>query len=863
VAMPVTVVMVDGDVTVDWNLASGAQGADAAGLGGIKVSRQAGGAALLADLVEQVAATSGQQIGLIRPSVPPAVSPDDPGAHHSWALWSPSQKRDGAWRVDRVLGATRAANGVPAGLSTPDRADLIVIDDAGLGFRDRPDRWPALIAGREQGPWVLVAMSAPVAAGALWQHLVSWHRDRLVAVVSAGDLRRSRVQISRGLSWERTAQDLAWELTNNPDVRGLSECAHVVVTFGAAGAVVVSRPGRRDGAGDHPYFSLVFDPMVMEGEWERDRPGGLIGGAATMTAFLASGLLNDPGHARPGDSVVRGLLAVRNLHEGGYQADADGRLAFPRARVAAAGNAPPGPFDQVQVRDPARLLARPVPAPGPANRGFWTILEQAYPDSLDEVARQVVIRGPGAALRGVPHGRFGKLLTVDRHEIEALRAIRGLMEQYCGRERAAQPLSIAVFGPPGSGKSFGVTQVATSLLPGRISKLEFNLSQLGSPDDLIDALHQIRDTSLSGQIPLVFWDEFDTPLDGQPLGWLRFFLAPMQDGAFRQGQVTHPIGRAIFVFAGGTASSIGEFGHDLSEHQQRAAKQPDFVSRLRGYLDVLGPNPHPAAGEQGGDRFYVIRRAILLRALLQGKAPQLVRTVEGEEILNLDSGVLRAFLEAPRYQHGARSMEAIIDMSQLSGNRSFLRSCLPSAAQLDLHVDASRFVALVQRPELSGELLEQLAAAAHDIFREDLIRRGYQAGAAHDEAAKVSAKLCPFSELADEDKEQNRAAVRDIPGKLARAGYVMAPARSEEYSSGFPGDLLDQLACDEHDRWLAAKSAAGWVYGAPTDEAARRHEALVPWDELSEGQKDKDRALVAGIPAILSRCGYAVTPVPQ
>jgi hypothetical protein len=86
----------------------------------------------------------------------------------------------------------------------------------------------------------------------------------------------------------------------------------------------------------------------------------------------------------------------------------------------------------------------------------------------------------------------------------------------------------------------------------------------------------------------------------------------MQDGAFRQGQLTHPIGRSIFVFAGGTAASVSEFGRDLSEEQRRAAKQPDFVSRLRGYLNVLGPNPQPAAGEPGGDRFHVLRRAILL-----------------------------------------------------------------------------------------------------------------------------------------------------------------------------------------------------------------------------------------------------------
>jgi hypothetical protein len=217
-------------------------------------------------------------------------------------------------------------------------------------------------------------------------------------------------------------------------------------------------------------------------------------------------------------------------------------------------------------------------------------------------------------------------------------------------------------------------------------------------------------------IPLVFWDEFDTPLDGEPLGWLRYFLAPMQDGAFRQGQVTHPIGRALFVFAGGTAASIAGFGRDLTAEQLRAAKQPDFASRLRGYHDVLGPDPHPSAGAPAHDRFYRLRRGIMLQSMLRRKAPQLIRGADGQETLSLDQGVMQAFLEVPGYRHGARSMEAIIDMSQLTGQGSFQRSSLPSQAQLDLYVDGRRFLALAQRPDLSDQLLEELAAA-HEVFR--------------------------------------------------------------------------------------------------------------------------------------------------
>jgi len=54
-------------------------------------------------------------------------------------------------------------------------------------------------------------MSRPVAQGDLWDHLSAQHAEKLVAVMTVNDLRLTEVQISRELSWERTAQDLAWE----------------------------------------------------------------------------------------------------------------------------------------------------------------------------------------------------------------------------------------------------------------------------------------------------------------------------------------------------------------------------------------------------------------------------------------------------------------------------------------------------------------------------------------------------------------------------------------------------------------------------------------------------------------------------
>jgi len=67
----------------------------------------------------------------------------------------------------------------------------------------------------------------------------------------------------------------------------------------------------------------------------------------------------------------------------------------------------------------------------------------------------------------------------------------------------------------------------------------------------------------------------------------------MHDGEFlHQGAIIR-LKRAVFVFAGGTASSMDDFSALSSEPIFRAAKGPDFISRLRGFLDVSGPNAEP------------------------------------------------------------------------------------------------------------------------------------------------------------------------------------------------------------------------------------------------------------------------------
>lgn len=800
-----------------------------------------------------------------------------------WSLFPESQgaKKATAWRVEEFLGLdTPPTAAAPADWKTivDDRADaaVVVLDDANLGFRSHRELWPLALSTKGKRPWVVLKIARPVGEGALWEHLVEEHADRLIVVMTVNDLRLTEVQISRGLSWERTAQDVAWELAYNLRLSVLSRCAHVVISFDTAAAVIGSRRTEDGARATAMAFRLLFDPHVLEGMWQLEHPGGMIGYTSCLVAGIVRQMMISPDQPNIELGVHSGLAAMRALHLEGYgrpEAIAhQARLAFPAKLVAEELAREVRGFATADVHNPGGSgLGSSAPRVG----GWWTILETEYRDSLDEVAARIVLEGIEQALEGVPLGTFGELVTVDRREIESLRSIRLLMSEYASAGRQKRPLSVAVFGAPGSGKSYGVIQVANSLLPGQVKVLEYNVSQFHEPAQLYDALHQVRDVGLSGLLPLVFWDEFDTTLAGK-LGWLRHFLAPMQDGAFQQGQISHSIGRSVFVFAGGVYEKMDELGSDLPPDEFREAKAPDFVSRLKGYVNILGPNRRSEEPED--DPYFIIRRAILLRSMLLRDRPRLFDSEGDRKMLNIDLGVLRALLQTSRYKHGARSMESVIAMSQLTGKRRFERSCLPPMEQLALHVDATNFNSLVTMLVLEPAVLEKLAEAAHEVFCESLV--GYKWGPKTSAVRKTHSALRPYAALPEDEKEQNRGNVRDIPAKLARAGYLMVAARSNEPPFSFPGPALEELAEMEHERWMKAKLAAGWRWEARTKKEEKAHADLLPWRKLTkkdrdqryapneaaaigdkvlpEREKKKDLDLVRGIPKILAKAGFTV-----
>ena len=146
---------------------------------------------------------------------------------------------------------------------------------------------------------------------------------------------------------------------------------------------------------------------------------------------------------------------------------------------------------------------------------------------------------------------------------------------------------------------------------------------------------------------------------------------------------------------------------------------------------------------------------------------------------------------------------------------------------------------------------ETLARAMHESYR-----RGQEAAG---ETAASNPSLVPWSELPDSLRESNRAFASGIGAKLEAAGYVAVPAPLAESASAdgwLAEGRLEELARLEHERWCEDLRRDGWTVGESRDNVRRLHPSLVPYEELSEAEREKDREAVRSIPAILAAAGY-------
>ena len=543
----------------------------------------------------------------------------------------------------------------------------------------------------------------------------------IIMIVPGDILRNNGAMISKGLAWEETAIDTVWQFRQNPSIRNAYGFAKLlIVPFGLDGAIVMDTAAPSENNWSN---TLWFQPTRTEG----DTLSEYVGFVPESLEMFATEIIENIRRAfthdlNPIDTIkdnmdalLSGLVAT---HMCGYSSNSN--LCF-KCNQEMRGIAPTK--HMLKMHFPKiSFVSKEIPSRRyPDGKNRWNIppeIEMFHGDSSYlsnvEKLRKIVEDGAVNADLHCPIMRIGALEAVGRTEIEAYSAIKNLLRNYIGTPFQGKPLSIAVFGEPGSGKSFGVKEIAKSIMGGYTPFLEYNLSQYGKPqmNALYEIFHDIQDHTMEGKVPIVFFDEFDS----NSLGWLKFFLMPMQDGKYIENGRARPIGKCILVFAGGIYHSYEKLRSIIIPDKKtnepslsaKENKVPDFLSRIKGYIDIAGVNP-PETDKGAEDAslpiksLFIIKRAMMLSSMLKRMGKKI-----GQEV-RLDDDVLRAFLYVNRYFHGARSMEAILDVSRKPESGVLKISDIPSFDLLRLHVDSDDFYSLMKGRIHWEELIGRMA----------------------------------------------------------------------------------------------------------------------------------------------------------
>ncbi|RYE08862.1 MAG: hypothetical protein EOP22_11650 [Hyphomicrobiales bacterium] len=145
----------------------------------------------------------------------------------------------------------------------------------------------------------------------------------------------------------------------------------------------------------------------------------------------------------------------------------------------------------------------------------------------------------------------------------------------------------------------------------------------------------------------------------------------------------------------------------------------------------------------------------------------------------------------------------------------------------------------------AAHLMDQRARAVHQQYLDgQRADRGDTFGAA---PAEVE-----WEKLPESFQDDNRNVADQMDYKLAT---VFMLAGRGEACAMLDRDEIEVMSGIAHARWMAAKALGGWRYGPVRDDRNMIHPDMIPYIELTEAARQKDRDVVASLPDMAALAG--------
>jgi hypothetical protein len=154
---------------------------------------------------------------------------------------------------------------------------------------------------------------------------------------------------------------------------------------------------------------------------------------------------------------------------------------------------------------------------------------------------------------------------------------------------------------------------------------------------------------------------------------------------------------------------------------------------------------------------------------------------------------------------------------------------------------------------IAGGIREVIARAIH----EDYVANEMAGG----QTPETNPSLAVWDQLPEEVREINREKADHLADDLKAFGYTIVSLTDWDSDTfSFPPEKLEAMARAEHERWCDLKRKSGFQY-APGEKTERTHPDLMPYDDLCEEAREKDRHMVRGLPRFLLKAGFQVKPI--
>lgn len=71
-------------------------------------------------------------------------------------------------------------------------------------------------------------------------------------------------------------------------------------------------------------------------------------------------------------------------------------------------------------------------------------------------------------------------------------------------------------------------------------------------------------------------------------------------------------------------------------------------------------------------------------------------------------------------------------------------------------------------------------------------------------------------------------------------------------------DLKEAIAENVHEVWSAGRIREGWTYGPERDDKLKKHPDIIPYSELTDGEKQFDRETAMNTIKLVIKLGYEI-----